>query len=74
MRRSLCGDVNDGQALDLVAKEVKSNGFVVLGGPYVDDATAHGNLGSVFNQLLSAVPHRHKVCYKFIAVDGAATL
>ena len=72
VRRTLCRDVKDGQAFDLVAEEVETQRLVVLGGPDVHDATAHRDLGAVFDQVLTSITHGDEPFDELVAINLAA--
>ena len=71
---ALVADVEDAEALDLVAPEVDPYAVVVGGGEDVDDAASHRQLAPVLHLVLAAVAGVHEAGDELLRVDLLAAV
>jgi len=69
VQRTLVGDGERGEAVDLVAPQVDADRHVRRGGEHVDDPAAHGELAAVLDLVLAAVPPGHQLGEERADVD-----
>jgi hypothetical protein len=69
----LIRDVKRGETFEFVAKEIKSDRLVALGGPDVNDATSHREFRSMFDQVLATVTKAHEVDEQAVPIKFATS-
>ena len=68
--RSLVGDIEGAEAVDLVAEEIDADRLRRGGSKHIDDAASHRHLAPVLHLGFTAVPHRHERGHQLFDIDA----